>query len=208
MLTRSYAGSNITVSCRLGERADLLKLEVAMTGTKWLAVAGLVPAMFVAMTLSAPAARAQDDPAFTDPALAAARPAQHVTPAEVLKLLQDKDTTIALVDTQPVDGYVEAHLPGATNYPWAMRITHFPISLPRNKTLIFYGSCPNDTEDTVKKLAEFGYENVKIMDGGLYKWQELKFPVEGKPENPAVQPEVSQLTNPPNKGGSAVAHAK
>jgi rhodanese-related sulfurtransferase len=178
--------------------------------TKSLTFAGLSLAVLVVSALAVPAARAQDDAAaFGDPdAVAAARPVQHVTPADVLKLMRDKDATIALVDTQPVDGFAEAHIPGATNYPWVMRVTHFPIALPRNKTLIFYGSCPNDTDDMVKKLAEFGYENVKIMDGGVYKWQELKYPVEGKPENPAAQPQVSQLTDPPNKSASAAARAK
>jgi len=141
-----------------------------------------------------PAARAQDDPALADPALIEAQsaPPQTVAPADVLKMLDDKRSDIAIVDTQPGSGFAEEHIPGALNYPWAMRIKTFPIPLPRNKVLIFYGSCPNDTADTIRQLAEFGYFNVRVMDGGLEKWMAMKYPVEGT--NAAPKTAVAQLS--------------
>jgi rhodanese-related sulfurtransferase len=158
-----------------------------------------VMALLLAAVFVAPAVRAQDDAAFSDPTLvaAAAAPVQTIAPVDVLKIMQDKDANFALVDTQPVDGYAEEHIPGATNYPWVMRIKNFPIALPRNKTLVFYGSCPNDTSDIVKQLAQFGYFNVKIMEGGLDKWMALKYPVTGKGEAASPDPQLSQLTNTP-----------
>lgn len=163
-----------------------------------------VMALMMATILSASAVRAQDD-ASMDPAIMAmaSTPVETVTPAEVLKMMQDKSENFALVDTQPADGYAEGHIPGALNYPWVMQIKRFPISLPRDRTLIFYGSCPHDTDDTVKKLAEFGYHNVKIMDGGWYKWLELKYPSTGKGNDSAPSPEVSQLTSGASKGTKA-----
>ena len=160
-----------------------------------------VTILLLAAIFAAPAVRAQDDAAFSDPTLvaSAANPVQTIAPAEVLKLTQDKDSGVALVDTQPVDGYAEGHIPGALNYPWVMRIKNFPIALPRNEMLVFYGSCPNDTSDMVAKLAQFGYFNVKIMDGGWYKWLALKYPTAGTSENPQTPPEVSQLTAAPAK---------
>ena len=164
-----------------------MKTSLAVTAAILLAVA----------ILSVPAARAQDDPAFNDPALAAAaaQPVQTVAPADVLKMLDEHRADVVLVDTQPASGFADVHIPGAVNYPWAMRIKTFPIPLPRNKTLIFYGSCPNDTSDTVKKLAEFGYFNVKIMDGGLEKWMSLKYPTVG-PSGNQPSPDLSQLVKP------------
>jgi rhodanese-related sulfurtransferase len=123
-------------------------------------------------------------------------PPATVAPEAVLKMMQDKDSSVVLVDTQPPDGYAEGHIPGAVNYPWVMQIKHFPISLPRNKTLVFYGSCPHDTEDTIRQLAEFGYFNVKVMDGGWDKWIALKYPAAGKMDAPTDQPAMSQLTAP------------
>jgi rhodanese-related sulfurtransferase len=137
----------------------------------------------LALAITAPGAQAQQqDLSALDPTLANdALPApQTVAPEAVLKMVQDKDSSMALVDTQPADGYADGHLPGAMSYPWAMRITKFPIPLPRNKTLVLYGSCPNDTSDMIKQLAEFGYFNIKVMDGGWYKWVALKYPAEGK----------------------------
>jgi len=167
-----------------------------------------VIALMLAAILSAPAVHAQDDSAVTDPAAdptlvaEAAAPAQMIAPADVLKMMQDKGVKFALVDTQPIDGYAAGHIPGAISYPWAMQIKTFPIPLPRDRVLIFYGSCPNDTSDTVKKLAEFGYFNVKIMDGGWYKWLELKYPTAG-PNN--ASPDLSQLTSPQAKGDKTIS---
>jgi len=190
-----------------------------------LVVLGLAVAAFVA----APVMRAQDDAAtFGDPAMMAAEsaPPQVVTPQAVLGMIQDPKSNIALVDVQPEPGYVEGHIPGAMNYPWVMKISKFPIALPRNKTLILYGSCPNDTSDMAKKLAEFGYLNVKIMDGGWYKWVALKYPAAGTnpspdpktlpadeatPNQQSSQPkesEVSQLTSKPAKSTQPATAAK
>jgi rhodanese-related sulfurtransferase len=177
-------------------------------------------AMTVAFSLTAtflavPASRAQstqndpaaNDPAFQDPALAAAAlPTQTIAPSDVLKMMNDKRADAVLVDTQPPSGFADAHVPGAINYPWVMRIKTFPIALPRNRTLIFYGSCPNDTSDIVRQLAEFGYFNVKIMDGGIEKWMQLKYPTVGPSGNQAPPPELSQLASKPATNAAGVAH--
>lgn len=148
--------------------------------------------------------RAQDSNAGpTDPAMdmAASNPVPAVTPAEVLRLTQQKNSGVVLVDTQPASGYADTHIPGAVSYPWVMRITAFPITLPRDKTLIFYGSCPNDTSSIVNQLAEYGYFNVKIMDGGLYKWVGLKYPVVRSAES-AQHPDLSQTSSEPTHHGN------
>lgn len=148
--------------------------------------------------------RAQDSNAGpNDPAMemASSNPVPVLTAAQVLSLTQQKDSNIVLVDTQPASGYADTHIPGAVSYPWVMRITTFPISLPRDKTLIFYGSCPNDTSNIVKQLAEYGYFNVKIMDGGLYKWVDLKYPVVRGADNTA-HPDLSQTSARPGQHGN------
>jgi rhodanese-related sulfurtransferase len=159
------------------------------------AVAVLLALAFV----SAPTVRAQDD-ASNDPALAAAAaaPVQTVSPADVMKMSQDSHAKFAIVDTQPVDGYADTHIPGAINYPWVMQIKTFPIALPRDRMLIFYGSCHNDTSSIVSQLAEFGYTNVKVMDGGLEKWLSMKYPAV-RHSNAAAEESLSQLTTSPKK---------
>lgn len=154
-------------------------------------------AVLVAVSFGASALRAQDvnsDPIDPAVAMAAAVSVPTVTPADVLKLVRQRDAGSVLVDTQPASGYADTHIPGAISYPWVMRITKFPISLPRDKTLIFYGSCPNDTSNIVRQLAEYGYFNMKIMDGGLYKWEALKYPVVRASD--AQHPDLSQASAP------------
>lgn len=152
------------------------------------------------LIMSAPAVRAQDDAAMDPDLIAAtANPPQTISPADVLKLMQTGDQTkFALVDTQPADGYTDTHITGALSYPWAMRITQFPIALPRDRMLIFYGSCHNDTSSIVSQLAEFGYNNVKVMDGGLEKWLSLKYPAL-RHTSAAAEQSLSQLTTAPQK---------
>lgn len=161
-----------------------------------------IVAVMFALSFGALALRAQDDmkPMQTapandgpvDPAMAmsASTPVPVVKPAEVLKLIQQKNSNVVLVDTQPASGYAASHIPGAVNYPWQMRISKFPIDLPRDKTLIFYGDCPHDTSDTVAQLAEYGYFNVKIMDGGIFEWVKQKYPTVR--ENTPAHPDLSQ----------------
>jgi rhodanese-related sulfurtransferase len=151
--------------------------EVFMT--KWIVVAMIV----FGMALAAPMVSAQDDQAPMDPTMMEAPPPTFIKPAEVLKMMQNHDTSFALVDTQPEMAYAQSHIPGAINYPFQERLTP-PIPLPRDKTLILYCPCTHD-EDSIsmaKKLAEFGYYNVKILEGGWYKWEDLKYPVTGKPD--------------------------
>ncbi len=163
---------------------------------------GFVGLLF-AVSFGTSAVRAQQenaDPVDPAMAMAASAPVPVVTPADVMKLIQQKDPSVVIVDTQPASGYAAAHIPGAINYPWQMRISKFPIDLPRDKTLIFYGDCPHDTSDTVAQLAEYGYFNVKIMDGGIFEWVKQKYPTAR--ENQPAQPDLSQESNKPSQRGN------
>jgi rhodanese-related sulfurtransferase len=161
---------------------------------KWIVVACVV----FGMALAAPMVSAQDDQGPLDPTMMEAPPPTFIKPAEVLKMMNDHDKSFALVDTQPAMAFAESHVPGAINYPFQERLTP-PIPLPRDKTLILYCPCTHD-EDSIsmaKKLAEFGYYNVKILEGGWYKWVALKYPVTGNPEGTdvsAAQPAASTET--------------
>ena len=118
----------------------------------------------------------------------AAPPAQFITPADIKKMMDAGDKTFQLVDTQPEEAYAEGHIPGAINYPWVQQVKP-PIALPRNKMLVLYCPCNHDEDslDMYKKLAEFGYLNTKILEGGWYKWVALKLPVDGSDAANAIK---------------------
>jgi rhodanese-related sulfurtransferase len=56
------------------------------------------------------------------------------------------------------------------------------VKLPRNKTLIMYCPCLNeeDSIDMADKLKEFGYFKIKLLEGGWFRWEELRYPIEKK----------------------------
>jgi len=152
---------------------------------KWLALVCLATLAWIG---SPRPAEAQDDSgAFGDPT-AQAPPPQFITPADVKKMMEDKDTSFVLVDTQPEEAFAEGHIPGAINYPWVAQVKP-PVPLPRNKMLVLYCPCQHDEDsiDMYKKLVEFGYLNTKILEGGWYKWVALKYPVEGTDAANAVK---------------------
>jgi rhodanese-related sulfurtransferase len=145
--------------------------------TNWIALAGLAMGVFLCAPVLTSAQ--QNDLGVDDPT-AVAPPPEFISPADVRKMIDNKDSGFVLVDTQPEEAFVEGHVPGAINYPWVDKVKP-PISLPRNKMLIMYCPCNHDEDsiDMSNKLREFGYLNTKILEGGWYKWVALKYPVEG-----------------------------
>src|SRR6204780_5361765 len=174
------------------------------TLAKWIAL-GYFAVIVMSLSARTAAAQGESGQVFDDPEAMAAPPAQFITPADVKKLMDNKDTSFVLVDTQPEEAFAEGHAPGAINYPWVSQVKP-PIPLPRNKTLILYCPCTHDEDslDMYKKLAEFGYLNTKILEGGWYKWVALKYPVEGTDAANAIKMADAAASN---GGASAAASA-
>jgi 3-mercaptopyruvate sulfurtransferase SseA len=99
---------------------------------------------------------------------------------ELKKLIDSKNMgNVLVVDNSPKEAYDDGHIPGAVNFPWASQVKP-PITLPRNKTLVMYCPCTHeeDSTDMANKLRTFGYFNIKLLDGGWFKWEEMKYPIE------------------------------
>ena len=125
---------------------------------------------------------------------------QQIKPEELKRLIESNDPGILVVDNQPKGGYDLGHIKGAVNFPWAMDIKN-PGDLPRDKTLILYCDCAHaedpldlskqltggsdtcsaddDSTDVARQLiGKFGYKNIKVLEGGWSKWQQLGYPVD------------------------------
>jgi rhodanese-related sulfurtransferase len=125
---------------------------------------------------------------------------QQIKPEELKKLIESNDPGVLVVDNQPKGVYDLGHVKGAINFPWAMNIKS-PGDLPRDKTLILYCDCAHaedplglskqltgesdscsaddDATDVARQLIDkFGYKNIKILEGGWSKWQQLGYPVD------------------------------
>jgi len=101
-----------------------------------------------------------------------------MTGEELKRLIDSKATQdIVIVDTQPSEYFAEAHIPGAVNLPYTDRIKP-SVNLPRTKTLLLYCPCQNEEESTEMaiQLEKLGYRKLKLLQGGLPKWRELKYP--------------------------------
>jgi len=110
--------------------------------------------------------------------VAFAQEVQSIKPEELKKLIESK-SDIVIVDTQPKSAYDMGHILGAVNFPWASQIKT-PSNLPRNKLLILYCACDHEedsTEVAEQLMKKFGYKQVKVLEGGWLRWQELDYPI-------------------------------
>jgi len=109
---------------------------------------------------------------------ASAQEVQSIKPEDLKKLIESK-SDLVVVDTQPKSAYDIGHIPGAVNFPWASQIKT-PSNLPRNKLLVLYCACSHeeDASDVAEQLMKkFGYKQVKVLEGGWLRWQELGYPI-------------------------------
>ncbi len=156
-------------------------------GRWWVFAGGVLGTIFCAAILSAQMSSAGatgQDPAA---AMEGASAVQFIPPAELKKLI-DAKADIAIVDDAPEEAFKAGHIPGAINFPWAPEIKP-PVNLPRNKMLVLYCPCTHDEDsiDTAGKLREFGYLNTKVLEGGWFKWEELKYPIEATDASPSAR---------------------
>src|SRR5262245_35936305 len=110
-----------------------------------------------------------------------------MTPEELKKQLDAKSTDIVIVDTAAVLIWEEEHIPGAVNLPYRPNITA-PVPLPREKTLVVYCACKDheDSSDMAKQLSLLGYQKVKVLKGGWFKWLDLKYKTMSKADEEKV----------------------
>ncbi|HUL31685.1 MAG TPA: rhodanese-like domain-containing protein [Thermodesulfobacteriota bacterium] len=109
--------------------------------------------------------------------VASAQEVQSIKPEDLKKLMESKSDFV-VVDTQPKSAYDTGHIAGAVNFPWASQIKT-PANLPRNKLLVLYCACGHeeDSIDVAKQLMKkFGYKQVKVLEGGWLRWEELGYP--------------------------------
>ena len=100
--------------------------------------------------------------------------------AEELKKLMDEGANPLVVDTQDERIYPVKHIKGAINFPWAPVIRE-PINLPRSKLLIIYCGCAGEeaSKSVARQLmANWGFKQIKVLDGGFTRWLKLGYPTE------------------------------
>jgi len=118
---------------------------------------------------------------------------------EVEKMIKEKGSVV-LVDTDDSEAYTDEHIKSAVN------ITYDPTTdaraadqslsiLPGDKLIVFYCNCPHeeDAAPFVQEMWNLGYDHdkVKALQGGLTRWEQLKYPLAG-----------TSVSSPPEQKGN------
>jgi len=105
---------------------------------------------------------------------------QQISPQEVKKMIESKQTNFLIVDAQPQEVYNFEHIKGAVSFPIDDDNKN-PSKLPKNKLLIIYCDCAHE-EDAITTANElkgkWGFTKVRTLKGGWSGWQKLGYPTE------------------------------
>jgi rhodanese-related sulfurtransferase len=105
-----------------------------------------------------------------------------VTVEELKKLLADKKAMV--IDVRSLDAYESKHIKGSISLPLDKIQAGEVKSLPKDKQLITYCSCPAENSSSVaaEALVKAGFKNVGVLLGGTAAWENAGGEMEkGKP---------------------------
>jgi rhodanese-related sulfurtransferase len=99
-----------------------------------------------------------------------------VSAAEAVQLINREKAV--LIDVSEPAEYAAGHAAGAKSVP--LKALDASNDLPKNKALPLVVLCPNGTRAAraVGMLKKLGFENSRVLAGGLAAWREANLPVE------------------------------
>ena len=99
-----------------------------------------------------------------------------VSPSEAVQLINREKAV--LIDVSENAEYATGHVAGAKNVPLAA--LDASNDLPKNKTVPLVLVCPTGTRAAraVPMLKKRGFENPRVLAGGLRAWREANLPIE------------------------------
>ena len=139
-------------------------------------------AIAAAFALTTPVLAQEDEGTFIDGEYVEnyAYVPEFMAPEELKRLIDEKSDSIVIVDTAAPLIWEDERIPGAVNFPWVHELA-MPVDLPRDKTLVLYCACNDheDSADMAEKLSHAGFYNVKVLEGGWFKWLDLGYETAG-----------------------------
>jgi rhodanese-related sulfurtransferase len=99
-----------------------------------------------------------------------------VSPSEAVQLINREKAV--LIDVSENAEYATGHVAGAKNVPLAA--LDASNDLPKNKTVPLVLVCPTGARAAraVPMLKKRGFENARVLAGGLRAWREANLPIE------------------------------
>ncbi|MFV0437102.1 MAG: rhodanese-like domain-containing protein [Desulfopila sp.] len=108
-----------------------------------------------------------------------------LTPEELqARITSDGDDQPVIIDTLPAERFAKVHIPGALNAcVFEIRFleqVHL-LCADSNTPLVLYGANSNslDSRTAAQKLTMAGYANIAILDGGLERWKQCGYALQG-----------------------------
>lgn len=99
-----------------------------------------------------------------------------ISPRDVQALLE-KDPQVKLLDVRSILEFVQAHIKDSINIPIDMLSAKIDdLSKTNNKYIVFCRT-GNRSPMAADMLIQAGLHNVKVMDGGISRWQKEKLPI-------------------------------
>ncbi len=93
-----------------------------------------------------------------------------ITPQEVMRLLEQADPGMVLVDVRTGEEYRESHIPGSILVPLLELAETMPFFVPdREQIVVIYCRSGNRTKTARPILLELGYKQVYDL-GGIIDW--------------------------------------
>lgn len=101
-----------------------------------------------------------------------------VSPAELHRLLQDRQATV--IDVNSRQSWERAHVPGALHVD-PVAWTEADLPADKQSGLVFYCSNPmcRKAPSAARRAKAMGYANVRVLSAGITGWLAAKLPTEG-----------------------------
>lgn len=98
--------------------------------------------------------------------------------ASLLKRIENKDSTMVILDVRTPEEFKAGHVPGAINIPY----THLPVRISEvadaaDKDIIVYCTIGVRAERGAERLRENGFTRLLHLDGDMKAWEEKKRPL-------------------------------
>jgi rhodanese-related sulfurtransferase len=98
---------------------------------------------------------------------------QHFINPDELKEMMATPENIVLIDIRTPREYLGDHIENALNIPYERLLDEAHESLFRNGSLkILYGMNSIRANSAWMLLTQYGYENISVLNGGLYTWKD------------------------------------
>lgn len=91
---------------------------------------------------------------------------------DALRVLFTRDDEFAVIDPRELQAFAAGHLLAASNIPLDRLEQSFALAVPDTKAqCLFYDAGGGEAEQAVTRVAELGYANCAVVDGGLEAWE-------------------------------------